>query len=253
MINKSRLKTKSVIGRLMELFLIFRAFFFIGTKYTCPCCGWRVRTFTKGGGSFKTRSNGYCPRCNSKARHRRIWLYLKHQTNLFSEPLRLFHISPQYSLSRRLISMSNLDYVGADIQDRANISLKMDISTIPIKSDLFDVAICIHVLEHVRKDRLAMQELYRVLKPGGWALISVPIRLDQKTFEDPSIVTSAARERAYGEKDHKRLYGNDLIEQLRTYGFEVQLDLGEKIDHRIMEKYGLLNDENIFFVRKGES
>ena len=250
MINRSRLDTKSVAGQLLELILAFRSLLFIGTKFTCPCCGWRFRTFTKGGKSLRARHHGYCPRCNSKARHRRNWLFLEQKTNLFTEQLRLLHVSPQYSLSRRLIDMPTLDYVSVDIEDRANISLKMDITATSFESSMFDAAICIHVLEHIQEDLLAMKELYRVLKPGGWAIISVPIRLHQKTYEDPSIITPEARERAFGEKGHMRFYGYDLKERLEACGFQVQLDLGTNIDDRIMKKYGLLNDENIFYCTK---
>src|SRR4030067_890390 len=106
-----------------EVLLTFRALLFVGAKYTCPCCGWRVRAFAKGGVTLKERHLSYCPRCNSKARHRRIWLFLEQKTNLFSDRLRLFHVSPKYSLSRRFTRMPNLDYVGADLYDRPNISV----------------------------------------------------------------------------------------------------------------------------------
>ena len=149
--------------------------------------------------------------------------------------------------------MPTLDYVSVDIQDRANISLKMDLTATTFESNIFDAAICVHVLEHIQDDRLAIQELYRVLKPGGWAVISVPIRLDQKTYEDPLIITPEERERAFGEKGHMRFYGYDLTDRLEACGFQVQLDLGTNIDDKTMKKYGLLNDENIFFVRKPKS
>lgn len=196
------------------------------------------------------RHHGYCPRCNSKARHRRIWLYLEENTNLFTDQLQLLHVSPQYSLSRRLITMPNLEYVGVDIQDRANIRLKVDLAAAPLQSNTFDAAICVHVLEHVQEDQKAIQELYRVLKPGGWAVVSVPIRLDQKTFEDPSIILPEDRKRAFGEESHFRFYGYDLIEQLEECGFQVQLDLAADVEQQTREKYGLLDDENIFFCRK---
>ena len=106
------------------------------------------------------------------------------QTNLFSNQLKLLHISPKFCLSRQFKKRQNLYYVGADIQDQKNISMKFDLTATPIKANIFDSVICIHVLEHIRDDNKAIQEIYRLLKPGGWAVISVPIRLDKKTFED---------------------------------------------------------------------
>jgi predicted SAM-dependent methyltransferase len=126
----------------------------------------------------------------------------------------------------------------------------MDLTITPICSNTIDAVICIHVLEHIPVDYLAMQEIFRVLKPGGWALISVPIRLDQPTFEDPSITSPEARRQAFGETGHFRYYGFDLIDRLEGTGFQVQLNLNEDVNQNQKDKYGLLNDENIFFCTK---
>lgn len=235
---------------LLETLLAARALLFLGTRYTCPCCGWRLRAFTRGGASLKVRDRGYCPRCNSKARHRREWLLLEQKTDLFSDRLRLFHVSPKYSLSRRFKRMPNLDYVAGDLYDRANIGLRMDLTATPICSHTFDAIICIHVLEHVKEDRRAMQELFRVLKPGGWALISAPMRLDQETFEDPSITTPEERQRAFGEAEHVRIYGQDLIDRLQEVGFRVQLHPSTDVRGQMAEKYGLRDDENTMYCTK---
>ncbi len=241
---------KFLIRNSIEVFLAVRALLFVGTRYTCPCCGWRLRAFTHGGTSFKVRHLGYCPRCNSKARHRRIWLFLEQKTNLFLDRLRLFDVSPNYSLSRRFITFPNLEYVGVDCNKRLNTCIKMDLTATPIRSKTFDAILCFHVLEHIKEDRKAIRELFRVLKPGGWAAISAPIRFDQKTFEDPAITTPKERERAFGETVHVRIYGYDMIERLEECGFQVQLDLGKDVEQQTREKYGLRDDENIFYCTK---
>lgn len=199
---------------------------------------------------MRIRPSGYCPRCNAKARHRRIWLFLREHTDVFTERLDLFHVSPKYSLSRRFKRMRNLRYVAGDISDRANLSLKMDVTAVPFRSNAFDAIICIHVLEHVQDDRKAMSELCRVLRPGGWAVISVPVRLDRKTYEDPAITSPAERERAFGETSHFRYYGYDLTDRLEEAGFEVELDPASNLDEHSMRSYGLLDDENVFYCRK---
>jgi SAM-dependent methyltransferase len=146
--------------------------------------------------------------------------------------------------------MKNLEYIGIDLYPRRNIKLLMDLVQTPICSDSIDTAICIHVLEHIEKDRTALQEIYRVLKPRGWVLISVPIRLEESTFEDPSIKTPEARQLAFGETGHVRFYGIDLKDRLEETGFKVHLEVGKDIDKEEMNKYGLLDDENIFFCTK---
>jgi len=236
--------------RLIDRLLALRALPFAGRRYTCPCCGWRLRAFTHGGASWRRRRNGYCPRCNSKARHRRDWLFLRQHTNLFSASLRVLHISPKFSLARRLARMPNLDYVAGDLSARPYISLRFDLEALPISSESFDVAICIHVLEHVESDRAAMDEIFRVLRPGGWALITAPVRLDRPTYEDATVTTPDARLSAFGETDHVRFYGYDLADRLEECGFVVRLDRADGLDEETKATYGLLNDEHVFFCEK---
>jgi SAM-dependent methyltransferase len=233
-----------------EALLVSRAFYFIGTRYTCPCCGWRVRDFAHGPRSFKARRLSYCPRCNAKARHRRHWLFLQQQTNLFSDRLSVLHVAPNHGMSRSLGKLRNLEYVVGDLDPAPHLSLKMDLAVTPIRSESFDAVLCMHVLEHIEEDRKAIGELWRVLRPGGWALVSVPIRLEERTYEDPTIRTPAERKRAFGEPAHVRLYGYDLKERLEQSGFRVQLDLGQEVDRHLMDKYGLRDDENIFYCTK---
>jgi SAM-dependent methyltransferase len=48
---------------------------------------------------------------------------------------------------------------------------------LPYHADLFDTILSSEVIEHVQDDRAAAQEIVRVLKPGGRAVIFVPNRL----------------------------------------------------------------------------
>jgi len=45
---------------------------------------------------------------------------------------------------------------------------------IPVSDERFDAAICTAVLEHLEEPELALRECFRVLKPGGYAIYSVP-------------------------------------------------------------------------------
>jgi len=236
--------------RVIDSLMACRALLFAGRRYTCPCCGWRLRTFTHGGLSLWPRRHGYCPRCNSKARHRRIWLYLAERTNLLSAPLRLLHVSPKYAFSRRFVRMPQLEYVGVDNMPCPNLTQLVEFTALPFAENTFDAILCIHVLEHVEDDRRAIAELYRVLQPGGWALISVPWRADRETYEDAAIRSPAARREAFGEEQHVRLYGRDLVERLQAPGFQVTLDAADSVDDQQRARYGLLDNENIFFCRK---
>lgn len=111
--------------------------------------------------------------------------------------------------------------------------VRMDITQIDFPDNSFDVIYCSHVLEHVVDDRQAMQEFYRVLRPGGWAVLLVPITADQ-TFEDPAIVSPQDRLQMFGQADHVRRYGPDFVDRLKDAGFEVRVirvsDLYGRVD-----------------------
>ncbi|MHC4592179.1 MAG: methyltransferase domain-containing protein, partial [Planctomycetota bacterium] len=113
----------------------------------CPCCGGRFRTFLPAGGVRK-KPNRKCPGCGSLGRHRALWLYMVNRTNLMSAELRFLHFSPLPALSELLGSLANVDYVTADIAS-PYAALKMDITDILFRDEVFDAVLCIHVLEHV--------------------------------------------------------------------------------------------------------
>lgn len=235
---------------ILEVLLTLRGILFFGFKYKCPCCGWRMRAFTAGGASFRQRELSYCPRCNSKARHRRIWLFLEEHTNLFTDQLYLFEVAPKYSFARLFHKMSNVSYVTGGLQQRQENMVRLDLTAMPISTNSFNALICIHVLEEIAQDALAMSEMFRVLKPGGWAVVSVPTDMRKITYEDSSIVTPQERKRAFGEPAHVRVYGYDLEDRLQSSGFAVTVDLAEDVPLKKRARYGLKGDENIFFCRK---
>ena len=52
--------------------------------------------------------------------------------------------------------------------------LHFDLTRCPLPDSSLDVAILLNVLEHIEDDALAVRHLYRILKPGGIAVIEVP-------------------------------------------------------------------------------
>src|SRR5262249_51815629 len=137
---------------------------------------------------------GICPRCLALERHRLLSLYLREKTNLFSDPLKVLHFAPEFCFFFLFKGSSIVDYTTVDL-DSPPVEVYMDITDIIYPDDTFDVILCYHVLEHVPDDRKAIAELYRVLKPGGWAILQSPVNANyEKTFEDPSIVTPEERQ-----------------------------------------------------------
>jgi SAM-dependent methyltransferase len=70
------------------------------------------------------------------------------------------------------------EHVGVDHEDTPHDKTKIDIIgtaySIPVLDASFDSALCTAVLEHLEEPELALRECYRVLKPNGTALYSVP-------------------------------------------------------------------------------
>ena len=54
------------------------------------------------------------------------------------------------------------------------IKILVNAAKLPFKKSIFDYVICADVLEHIEKDEQALQEIYRVLKPRGKAIIALP-------------------------------------------------------------------------------
>lgn len=220
---------------------------YAGNNVFCPCCNKPFRRFL----SFKGASNVLCPGCGASYWHRAIWLYLKNKTSIFCDHLRVLHIAPEYVFWENLAQLSNLDYVSVDLSSPL-AEARMDITKMACKDNCFDVILCSHVLEHILDERGALQELFRVLKPMGWAILQVPINRElETTLEDPDVTLPKDRERIFGQFDHVRMYGRDYRTRLEKVGFVVKEEsVVEGLDANMVEKYGLWCDESIYLCTK---
>lgn len=206
------------------------------SRYICPCCNGQFRKLLPFGRI--RRENAKCPKCGSLERHRLEWLYLKEQTKFFCDKLMVLHFAPEQVFQKSFKLLSNLCYISADLNS-PHAMLKMDITDIYFRDNVFDVILCNHVLEHVPDDKRAMRELYRVLKPGGWAILQVPIGVE-KTIEYPSVVSAEERERLFGQADHVRRYGLDYKDRLEEAGFKVRVDdYAKRLGGELCQKYAL--------------
>jgi SAM-dependent methyltransferase len=161
--------------------------------------------------------------CGAVERHRLVWIYFGTMTDLFDRPSRrMLHVAPERCLESRLKKYFRPGhYITADLlSPRAMV--RMDITDIHFPDGYFDILLCSHVLEHVENDRKALREFYRVLKPGGWAILNVPVTAE-RTLEDPSVVTAAERLKVFGQEDHVRRYGPDYVDRLGEAGFKVRI------------------------------
>ncbi len=238
-----------------------------GTDYHCPYCGNSFKKFLPGGtdlpvltekmiigGGF--RDNLLCPRCFSVDRDRLIYLYLKEKTNIFSARLKILHIAPEGCIRSLLMSLPNTDYhSGVKYFEGYYYDRKVkliDVTSLQFESESFDVVICNHVLEHVHDDQKALEEIHRILKPNGWAILQVPIsdKLGETEY-DPSISTPEDREKIYGQHDHVRIYGQDYPKFLERNGFKVvQYSPFHDSPQETVKKFALNPKEKLFVAYK---
>ncbi|MDQ3871941.1 MAG: methyltransferase domain-containing protein, partial [Chloroflexota bacterium] len=151
-------------------------------------------------------------------------LYLHARTELFDRPTRLLHLAPEPCLAERLCAAETVDYLSGDLTPGAGM-VTLDLTALDLPDSSFDAALCLHVLEHVADDRAAMKELHRVLRPGGWCLVEVPLR-GEETHEAWPGISAQERELHFYQADHERLYGrSDLAARLEAAGFEVEVEI----------------------------
>ena len=97
-----------------------------------------------------------------------------------------------------------------------------------------------------------MKELYRVLAPGGIAILQVPLENDRATtFEDDSITDPKERAKIFGQYDHVRIYGMDYFEKLASVGFSVEaVDYTTTFSEEEISTYRLAKGELLPVCRK---
>ena len=219
-----------------------------GRGVRCPCCDGEFKKFIPRYGW-----DALCPGCLSLSRHRLLWLYLRDETDLLHRPQVLLHFAPEEAIERRLREAPGR-YIRTDLNPRSPRVIKADITAAPFEDGEFDVILCNHVLEHVTDDRKAMRELRRVLTPGGHLYMLQPVRLETgATVEDPSVTAPGERRKLFGQRDHVRIYGHDVIDRLESAGFDVRLEhYARRFSQEEIARHGL-QDEPIFICRRSGS
>lgn len=227
---------------LIQLSIWFRPLiklYFKGIRFTDPIDGSSYRKFLPYGYQ-NLRQNALCPGTLSLERHRLLWLYLDRKTNFLRDAIRVLHVAPEQVFYRKFKSFSHWDYTTTDLHSPL-ADVKADICALPFEDNTYDFILCNHVLEHIPNDLKAMEELYRVLKPGGTAILQVPLEEDREnTFEDDSITDQQERTRIFGQYDHVRIYGQDYYKRLQEVGFEaIPMDFIKEVTEDDIQHFAL--------------
>ncbi len=80
---------------------------------------------------------------------------------------------------------------------------------LPFRNEAFDAVTCLDVLEHLDDDRNLIEEIFRVLKPGGYVIITVPAFQIQWSRHDVAV-------------HHKRRYTKQMIlDRITGYPWQI--------------------------------
>lgn len=134
---------------------------------TCPICGF--------GGKFRpyrNRPRARCPQCRSLERHRKQFLIAKsHGLVPPPEGWSILHCAPEACVTRFLKSLGRVT-LG---MNQPGVDVDGDLRSLTFPDDHFDLVWASHVLEHILEIKQAVREIHRVMKPGGWAILDVPM------------------------------------------------------------------------------
>jgi len=212
-----------------------------GDAVQCPVCDATASGFFR----------GRCPSCGAVARHRVAALFLQDELRIAETGGRVLHFAPEPALGPMISELPSVDYVPGDlVPDRGQ--KRVDAMAIDLPRP-FDGIITSHVLEHVPDDAKAMSEMFRVLRPGGWAMVMVPAwDALNETYETPAVRSLWQRHVHYGQIDHVRVYASrDVVTRLRAAGFDVEeRHYAAELPPDRIDRFGLDTDDAIYLARK---
>lgn len=194
-----------------------------------------------------------CPWCGCHDRERHIFMYMTAAgflPNLSGK--HVLHFAPEKRLSPKIQASSAERYIKCDLFPQSEDIMQVDMLNIPFDEASFDLLIANHVLEHVSDDARALQEISRVLKPGGFAILQTPYCAKlHATWEDSGIDTEQSRLEAYGQEDHVRLYGGNIFQRFSSFGLsncvKSHTELLPDVD---AENFGINEEEPFFLFQK---
>ena len=224
-------------------------------QYFCPCCGLRIRGFVKADylddehynpERYKhARQDVLCPSCMSLPRHRILAAWFEGRKELLKKK-KILYFAPEYSMMLWM-KRNGVSFTTADLYNDAD--LKLDIQKTGLKAESYDVIICNHVLEHVDDFRLAINEMFRIIKYRGLFICSFPVDNNVDLVdEDPEVKTDEERYQRFGQSDHRRVFGRNAGSLLKEAGFQVERINGEGYPDKILPVIGPADyDMNILF------
>ena len=177
----------------------------------CNICWWQGSSFL----GVSHSEGAACPDCGSIARDR--FLFLCFTSRMRSGPYRLLETSPRLGADYRFSMARWFSYTASDFDERAHrAEVKLDVQDMSLDDESFDVILTAHVLEHVPDTGRALNEFFRILKPGGRVFLQVPVL--QGWTAPPAMPEFHGDNTAVEWR-----FGFDLTDRIRRHGFHASL------------------------------
>jgi SAM-dependent methyltransferase len=216
------------------------------SDHHCLACARDIAEFVDGPNG---RRNARCPKCGALERHRFVAMLFDSWNAVLREAQTVLDIAPQSETRRLIRKRTSGCYVGVDIDLSVRPDLLGSITELPFATGSIDVAICMHVLEHIPNDGLAIAELARVLTTTGVGFVQVPRRSGGPTDEDPA-APGDERIARFGQADHVRYYGDDFEARLYAGGLQPAAAWPAMfLSESEIARFGLKADEHMWIVR----
>lgn len=148
---------------------------------------------------------------------------------------------------------SRITESGKDIGPRKSTQ---NVESLTFENEMFDVVISEDMFEHVRDYKKGYREIFRVLKPGGYHIFTVPFMFDRPTLvrvdtDGPSDIEILPPE-YHGEKNGKKIlayrtFGLDLLDFLKNVGYETVVDFSKYVDEKngIFDSYAFISKKRL--------
>jgi SAM-dependent methyltransferase len=166
-------------------------------------------------------------------------VYFDSHPELFVKDGLMLHIAPEHGLGRKLSAQarqSGMRYRDGGI---TGIGEKhIDLLDLPMDDASVTLVYCCHVLNSLQDDRVAMNEVFRVLHPDGVAILQVPaFHQGSTTVETHGL---AERMSTFGDEGIYRCYTNDDYEaRLRAAGFQVKAFRADDVGDDLVQRFQL--------------
>jgi SAM-dependent methyltransferase len=145
------------------------------------------------------------------------------------------------------------DTGGKEIGVRKSIQ---NVESLTFANEMFDVVISEDMFEHVRDYKKGFQEIFRVLKPGGYHIFTIPFMFDRPTLirvdTDGTTDIQILPPEYHGEKNGRKIlayrtFGLDLLDFLKNVGFETAVDFSRYADEKngIFDSYAFLSKKRL--------